>query len=756
MHTRFIKILLPAFLFFFLTTIHAHPALTTRPPKYNKTTSRYQNSTRISEIKRCTNLNNSYGYETLAELTFNTLLNNQKYCLKHWNMPNYLVAFVCKSLPLYAAPYTKETHFYLNEQQQFYIPKEIQLLIFNQYPLYNSTAFCAALHYLPDFQHQIERVYNAMTSNSHVCKQLGSGRAYVQQAYHAIEQHKREQYLRQQQEEKKQLEHQQIKNIQLAFKQQEIVLTTVLQEYDQLLTLNTNACQQRMLSRQIAIKQALQQPVYTTKDYALSHKQAALLAHYNIDSNPYTKLLGNQLQHQLHIELLAWLSDAFHHIDYGQQTRQNWLGTFIEAAHTANKLGRCFEPLLILDFAWSAIDSLASCGPPVFESEYLTAMCAAAVHLAKVDKHMLQLCKDGNVKPFINGAVQGITSVASLLRHPIDSFATMAHHLSKIINRLDETPNSLLLGNFEQADKKAVGIVDDFVQFQIDAAHTFVATPEEQVLTQASALTVETLALQGCGKAVSALANKAVTVIKNSEHLEQIANTAQNIVKRVQNACKEAAVERGVTTEGIEVTSAEIAQAEVVGGASFEKIPKYISKTFSYIIADEPAILALAETFKTFNLLQYTQELGFEFVQITEKYLKHFFGIELEEVIKRSGLVKKRIGGFHHDYLETLEKSRKVEIIEKTIHKNGLVKLKINNYGKITEKTLFPPSWNREKCLIKITESLQNVCKTPAFEDGAWVIHGLTTEGIEIRHAIKNIVIISNNLKEIRYEISEN
>ena len=48
--------------------------------------------------------------------------------------------------------------------------------------------------------------------------------------------------------------------------------------------------------------------------------------------------------------------------------------------------------------------------------------------------------------------------------------------------------------------------------------------------------------------------------------------------------------------------------------------------------------------------------MGLASVKITEKYLKHVFGMEAVEFIERTGKIKRKINGFHHDYLEAIRK----------------------------------------------------------------------------------------------------
>lgn len=657
-------------------------------------------------------------------------------------MKNYLAAFVGGSAPLHVASYSKETHFYLNDDQQCYIAIDVQRCIFDQYSLYQSPSFRAALRYLPDYDRQIERVYTTMHKDPHIRKKIGQGCSYIHQEYNALIQSKREKEARAELAEKERAQHlERLANShQLAseFKRQETHLYAVHKDYVSLAKTVENASYaERLGARAQAVYEALKQPVYTSKHYTLTQAQESLLIDYGIQSSQYTHLLGNQLQQYIHGELITLIDYSIKRID--RPSEHEWLGYFINAIHVANCCARCVEPLGVLDFAWSAVDALSLCNPATFESEYLTAVCAAAVHLAKVDKCIVDLCKQGEIEPFILGAWSGISSLASLIRHPIDSFTQMVYHLATIIRRLDEVPNTLFTGHIDQAHKKAISLVDDFVQFQIDAARAFVETPENEVIAKATATAFETIVLHACAKAVCSIAHQAVNAITSSEHAQQIAHRAHTLVKNVERSRLETCNEALMTAEGIEIAEIRAGTQVAVGGSEpLGSIPKYISKTIDYILADEAAISNLAEKYKTFKLAQYTQELGFESVQITERYLKHIFGIEIEEVVKRSGLVKKRLSGFHHDYLENLERNGRISVTKNELNNKFISKKDLLFEGKIYEaKTFFPKQWTYEECIENIAESLRTIDSAPKLDKGRWVVEARTHDGIKIVHVIE-------------------
>ena len=112
------------------------------------------------------------------------------------------------------------------------------------------------------------------------------------------------------------------------------------------------------------------------------------------------------------------------------------------------------------------------------------------------------------------------------------------------------------------------------------------------------------------------------------------------------------------------------------------------------------------------------------------------------KIIKQSSQkvrrIKRKINGFHHDYLNRLEKSGIVQFFNKKVDKlTGIVKADVKYLDFFKEKaTFFPSTWTTEECLLKIQESLKNITEIK-FEKGKWEVTGITLEGIEIKNIIE-------------------
>jgi hypothetical protein len=118
------------------------------------------------------------------------------------------------------------------------------------------------------------------------------------------------------------------------------------------------------------------------------------------------------------------------------------------------------------------------------------------------------------------------------------------------------------------------------------------------------------------------------------------------------------------------------------------------------------------------------------------KYLKpqyaHILGMDL--YFARRGLPK--IGGFHLDLMNTIEKTNIFTYVGKIVYENGFYKAKLF-YGEnlVKEITFFPSHWSRKQVIEKIYEAYDNFRKSgvePLIRDGKYYIEGAIQEGVDI------------------------
>jgi len=85
----------------------------------------------------------------------------------------------------------------------------------------------------------------------------------------------------------------------------------------------------------------------------------------------------------------------------------------------------------------------------------------------------------------------------------------------------------------------------------------------------------------------------------------------------------------------MEVTDALV---ESVCAETIPKMPKAIKNALPHIFSDEKQLVQLIDKFANtvFNLPMHAGEMGLESVKVTEKYLKHIFGVEAVEFIERT------------------------------------------------------------------------------------------------------------------------
>jgi hypothetical protein len=125
------------------------------------------------------------------------------------------------------------------------------------------------------------------------------------------------------------------------------------------------------------------------------------------------------------------------------------------------------------------------------------------------------------------------------------------------------------------------------------------------------------------------------------------------------------------------------------------------------------------------------------FGALKEKYFKfnfeHVFGMELKHRKNRLS----RMGGFHLDELQTVEKSGIIELVNKVVLENGVYQADIFYNGKKIKDaaTFFPSHWTLEQTMHKFKEVCDYCIKNkiePALQNnGRYIIKGITRDGIK-------------------------
>ena len=99
------------------------------------------------------------------------------------------------------------------------------------------------------------------------------------------------------------------------------------------------------------------------------------------------------------------------------------------------------------------------------------------------------------------------------------------------------------------------------------------------------------------------------------------------------------------------------------------------------------------------------------------------------------------IGGFHHDFMQMIEKSGIFQFADRIVHESGFYSAKLY-YGEnyVKHITFFPAEWSREMVVTKIYEAYDSFVKSGApliaQPNGKFKIQGFIKEGIEIEICI--------------------
>lgn len=96
---------------------------------------------------------------------------------------------------------------------------------------------------------------------------------------------------------------------------------------------------------------------------------------------------------------------------------------------------------------------------------------------------------------------------------------------------------------------------------------------------------------------------------------------------------------------------------------------------------------------------------------------------------------KMKFSGFHHDFMEMIEKSGAIQFVNKVVDKSGFYKADLIVNGKLfKDKGFFPSNWSRKQVVEAILETYDKFQNEAIKQvDGKWLIEGATAQGINIR-----------------------
>jgi len=209
--------------------------------------------------------------------------------------------------------------------------------------------------------------------------------------------------------------------------------------------------------------------------------------------------------------------------------------------------------------------------------------------------------------------------------------------------------------------------------------------------------------------------------------MRPLVRTALQIIQDEQIAVKVAGAAAGENilmkvTEGIQEAGSAVKGIIQESATALELFHANLMKNL------EPEIAALRSLFDN-------KVKGFG--EFANKYLKidyeHILGMELS--FNRKGLPV--LNGFHHDYMNAIEKGGVVKFTNKLFYKDGFYKTDLFLGEKIFPgKTFFPGHWSREQVISTLYEAYSNFIKSGQLpllgSDGKYKINSIIKGGIEI------------------------
>lgn len=244
---------------------------------------------------------------------------------------------------------------------------------------------------------------------------------------------------------------------------------------------------------------------------------------------------------------------------------------------------------------------------------------------------------------------------------------------------------------------------------------------------------------------------KAVSYLKEIGAVSKAQQQASRIAQKLKNAIDASLAERPLiaTVEGYIFRATN--EMKQFGGTAKEII------TDSKTLLESACNGLLADLEKEMEYLRLACDNKVKgFAEFSNKFLKpdyeHILGIDL--YFSKRGIPQ--IGGFHHDFMQSIERSGIFKFTDKVVHESGFYSAKLCNGENLIKKiTFFPSHWPRRHVIDKIYESYNNFITAglkAKFEKGKYIVKSATNKGVEIEMYITtkgHIVTAYPTLKSI-------
>ena len=453
-------------------------------------------------------------------------------------------------------------------------------------------------------------------------------------------------------------------------------------------------------ARREAINATYKNDLRTLRKISVAEDVQRSAKEYEIEKSALEQGLMNPYEYQLHTEFVEQL-----HAVTRLQSHSQWgeYHVFLDAVGYGVSLGieanhdhDAVTATHWADYAWKALDIAQAVGEGIALGCYNTIMMP------------------------IDLAILAGQAVTYPIIHPIESFNVLGQGVETIISEFSYDSCQKLVKGFEDLWNIDREEAWDTLLDQIDSTVTYCCeeldkVPLREKVKHTTALLTELILpakFFKMGKklctSMRPLVRAALEIVRDEQIVVEIAGAGENILMKASESINEV---------GSAVTN--VAQES---GMVLRLFHASLMKNL------EPEIAALRSLFD--NKIK-------GFGEFANKYLKmdyeHILGIDLS--FSRRGVPQ--IGGFHHDYMHTIKKSKTFEFVNEVVDKTGFYTAELFCEGKYIDiKTFFPAQWSREQVINAIYEVYENFIKNgciPKLEiDGKYSMQGLTKEGIEI------------------------
>lgn len=430
--------------------------------------------------------------------------------------------------------------------------------------------------------------------------------------------------------------------------------------------------------------------------------------------NAYTSQLHTEFLEQLHVA--EQLHNSFGNAAYGAPFF-DVIGCGVAFGIDANEKQQAALATHWADMVWQAIDIASAVAEGVGNGFWNLGV--GGVHLAQGAVYVAQ------------GAVHAAV-------HPLDTIVTVVNGFEKVISLC------------ASATKSAV----EFAFFNEEA-------PIDSLMRKVNTLIGQTTVLvKACRAKINATPTRdkvkcVATIItefapgKVLRMLNRIQKSMSPFLTTLLRAMRQegAATELAAVAAKAEALLMHGAQtATAMGGPGKEIVQDALKMYHGDLIKNlDSQMLRLKTLFD--NKVQGFAECAKKFIKVD---YEHIFGMELSW--NRKGTTK--IGGFHQDFMNSLEKSGLAKFANKVMHETGFYKADLVVDGTVAAygKSFFPADWSQEQIVSAIYEAYANFIQNGALyrwdKGGKYIAEGLCEAKVKIE-----MFITKNGLITTAYPI---